>query len=114
YMPSDNYQKLDSVSFQNFPIISLFVQINTIGVKTDKSALPMVFAGLKNTFEVQDWKYVEDILKTKTNAEFIKPILFDSFDISNESKTCVTINSSKLDGKVTNRVSFINVLDLKN
>ena len=89
------------------------MQNNTIGMKTNEEALPMVFAGLKNSFEIQDFKKVEELLKTKTNAEFIKPILFDSYEILDNAKTCVTINSSKLNGKIINRVSFINILDLK-
>lgn len=113
YIPIGIYEKSKTEKIINYPVISLFVHSSTIGMKTTKEALPMVFAGLKNSFEVQDWKYVEDLLKTKTNAEFIKPVLFDSYDITNKVKTCVTINSSKFEGKVIQRVSFINILDLK-
>ncbi len=114
YVPDKIYEKSKVENIVNYPVISLFVHPNTIGMKTTAEALPMVFAGLKNSFEVQNWTYIENLLKTKTSAEFINPILFDSYDISNNVKTCVTINSSKLLGKVTQRVSFINVLDLKN
>jgi len=113
YIPNEIYEKSKTEKILNYPIISLFVQNNTIGMETNEEALPMVFAGLKNSFEIQDFKKVEELLKTKTNAEFIKPILFDSYEILNNAKTCVTINSSKLNGKVINRVSFINILDLK-
>ena len=113
YIPVEIYEKSKTEKIINYPIISLFVQNNTIGMETNEEALPMVFAGLKKSFEVQDFKDVEELLKTKTNAEFVKPILFDSFEILKNAKTCVTINSSKLNGKVINRVSFINVLDIK-
>jgi hypothetical protein len=113
YIPTEFYEKSKSEKIVNYPIISLFVHNNTIGMETNKDALPMFFAGLKNSFKVQDFKSVEELLKTKTNAEFIKPILFDNYEILNNAKTCVTINSSKLNGKVINRISFINVLDLK-
>ena len=114
YIPNEIYEKSKVENIINYPVISLFVHPNTIGMQTTEEALPMVFEGLKNSFEVQDWIYIENLLKTKTRAEFINPILFDSYDISNNVKTCVTINSSKLDSKVIQRVSFINVLDLKN
>ena len=113
YIPIEIYQKSKTEKIVNYPVISLFVHTSTIGMKTTKEALPMVFAGLKNSFEVQDWKYIEDLLKTKTDAEFIKPVLFDSYDITYKVKTCVTINSQKFKGKVIQRVSFINILDLK-
>jgi hypothetical protein len=113
YIPFEIYEKSKTEKIANYPVISFFVQLSTIGMKTTKEALPMVFKGLKNSFEVQDWKYIQDLLKTKSNAEFIKPVLFDSYDITNKVKTCVTINSSKFEGKVNQRVSFINILDLK-
>lgn len=113
YIPDSFYEKSKVEKIANYPLICLVVQSNTIGMKTTKEALPIFFTGLKKSFEVQDWKYVEDLLKTKTNAEFVNPILFDSYDISNKVKTCVTINSSKLEGKVAQTASFINILDLK-
>ena len=113
YIPNEIYIKSKTEEILNYPVISLFVHNSTIGMKTTSEALPMVFAGLKNTFIVQDWKYVENILKTKTDAEFINPILFDSFDISSTVKSLVTINSSKQNDSTTQRVSFVNIMDLK-
>jgi len=112
YVPNDFYEKLKTEAITNYPVIALFVQTNTIGAETTKNALPMFFEGLKNNYEFKNLSTIENQLKNYENVEFVKPLLFDNYDISNNIKTGVTISSFKTSKDVSYKLSFFNVIDL--
>lgn len=113
YIPKKYYDLSQKGKINNYPLISLFVHSSTIGKEATSDVLPIIFEGMKSSFSIENWENIDEILKSKTKENFAKPILFDSFDIFENSKSCVTLNSSSLNGESKQRISFVNILLIK-
>ena len=114
YIPTADYQKSKKQQILNFPSLSIFVNNNTIGEYLNNRDLDIAFEGMKKSFIKGDWNAVEDAFRLRSNADFSKPILIDNYSINSSIKTCVIVHSVTQNNETIKRISFINLINMKN
>lgn len=114
YIPTNDYQKSKNQQILNFPTLSIFVNTNTVGKYINNRELDIAFEGMKKSFTKGAWNAVEDALRSRSNADFSKPILIDNYSINSSIKTCVIVHSISQNYETIKRISFLNLINIKN